>query len=76
MKIKFNRFAILPVMCPRCHRYIWLDRCNEDSDDEVGNCTRFTPSKKYSEIYDALHLEIEQLSEQIMQPIKKEVENE
>lgn len=26
MKIKFNRFAMLPVMCPRCHRYIWLEK--------------------------------------------------
>lgn len=60
----------------QCFTCELLDRCNEDSDDEVGSCTRFTPSKKYSEIYDALHLEIEQLSEQIMQPIKKEVENE
>lgn len=26
MKIIFNRFAIFPVMCPDCHRYIWLEK--------------------------------------------------
>ena len=25
MKIKFNRFAILPFHCTDCHRYIWLE---------------------------------------------------
>ena len=35
MKIRYNRFAVFPVMCHDCHRYIWLDRyvkktiCNE-----------------------------------------------
>ena len=26
MKMKFNKFAIIPVMCTRCHRYIWLEK--------------------------------------------------
>ena len=26
MKLKFKRFAIFPVMCPSCHRYIWLEK--------------------------------------------------
>lgn len=26
MKLVFNRFAIFPVTCPRCHRYIWLEK--------------------------------------------------
>lgn len=25
MKYKFNRFAIFPVMCSDCKRYIWLE---------------------------------------------------
>lgn len=25
-RLKFNRFAIVPIMCPRCHRYIWLEK--------------------------------------------------
>ena len=25
MKIKFNRFAIAPVMCHDCHRFIWME---------------------------------------------------
>lgn len=26
MKLRFNRFALFPVMCTRCHRYIWLEK--------------------------------------------------
>lgn len=25
MKIKYNRFAVFPVMCYECHRYIWIE---------------------------------------------------
>ncbi|MDO5587254.1 MAG: hypothetical protein Q4G53_09230 [Clostridia bacterium] len=25
MKIKHNRFAVFPVMCHDCHRYIWME---------------------------------------------------
>lgn len=25
MKIKYNRVAVLPVMCADCHRFIWLE---------------------------------------------------
>lgn len=25
MKIRCNRFAIIPVSCYDCHRYIWLE---------------------------------------------------
>lgn len=25
MKIKYNRFAVFPVMCQDCHRYIWME---------------------------------------------------
>lgn len=26
MKTNFNRFAILPVECEKCHRYVWLEK--------------------------------------------------
>lgn len=26
MKTKYNRFAIIPIMCPTCKRYIWLEK--------------------------------------------------
>jgi len=26
MKLKYNRFAIIPVRCTKCHRYIWLEK--------------------------------------------------
>ena len=26
MKLRFNRFALFPVMCLSCHRYIWLEK--------------------------------------------------
>lgn len=26
MKLWHNRFALIPVMCSECHRYIWLER--------------------------------------------------
>lgn len=25
MKIKYNRVAVIPVMCMDCHRFIWLE---------------------------------------------------
>lgn len=25
MKIRYNRFAVFPVMCHDCHRYIWME---------------------------------------------------
>lgn len=25
MKIKYNRFAIVPVMCHDCHIYVWME---------------------------------------------------
>lgn len=48
----------------QCFTCELLDHCNEDSDDKNGSCTRFTQSKKFSEIYDSLHFVLEQLKEQ------------
>lgn len=29
MKIKYNKFAFIPVMCSECKEYIWLERYRE-----------------------------------------------
>lgn len=31
MKSKFNRFALLPFLCPDCHRYVWLEKYRKAS---------------------------------------------
>lgn len=30
MKIKYNRVAVLPVMCSDCKMFIWLERYRKD----------------------------------------------
>ena len=31
MKIIFNKFAISPVYCDKCHNYVWLERYRKET---------------------------------------------
>lgn len=35
MKIRYNRFAVFPVMCHDCHRYIWMEPYTEERGRQV-----------------------------------------
>ncbi len=54
MKTKFNRFALFPIHCTDCHRYIWLEKYRraEVYKPLVPNINNFVPRNICNECID------------------------
>lgn len=54
MKFKYNRFAVIPILCTRCKRYIWAEpyRTGETWNQFVDRFTKIRPCNECIKYYD------------------------